>query len=274
MIKKAAKFNLILFLIMIFLAACTAEKKEVQLACKFDPHKIYHFVYDSKVSSRMYENDSLTYAGEQDHNLTYTRRALELLDDNRARLLFEYAMKKDTGQTSTWSTACIMQTNGGISDFETDSSISYAAAEYYQNLFEQTSPVYPEEPVSEGYKWSHSVKVLVDEGRSDANTTYTIKSLVREGGFDCAVIEYQGNILIPLGEECPGEKAVITGGMDRIEVEGVAYFAYKEGLVIREEENSHLVREGTLRQDKETIRFKIDENRYYSSRLIDIETME
>ena len=165
-----------------------------------------------------------------------------------------------------------MASDGKIVDVFPEDDLPDESIDYYRRLFEQASPMYPDEPVSVGYIWSHTVKVLLNEGVTDASTTYKIKSFVREAGFDCAVIEYKGNMIIPLSNKCVDEGMVITEGLDRIEVEGVTYYAYVEGMVIREDESSHLIREGIATRNGKPIRFKIDEKRSCTNSLIEIKT--
>lgn len=267
-----------LIAIGVLIAGCGAEKKEVRLVCKFPQGKEYHFIYDSRKSTHAYENDSLVHSGETAHQIRYVRQVVEVIDSTKAKLRFTYTLdvvppgeKSGTDVdtlTKTWSTEYVMTSDGKIVDFFPEENLPDESIDYYRRLFEQASPMYPDEPVSVGYTWGHTVKVLLDEGVTDASTTYKIKSFVREAGFDCAVIEYKGNMIIPLSNKCMDEGTVITEGLDRIEIEGVAYFAYVEGLVIREDESSHLIREGIATKNGKPIRFKIDEKRNYTNSLI------
>jgi hypothetical protein len=269
----------IIFVTVAYISGCGSQKKEIRLAYKFPADRKYHFTYDSKISVNSFENNKLIYSDDKSFQMTYTQEVLKLIDSTTARLKYTYKLIGDSGHVAirgiessgdSWSTECVMASNGKIVDLPGD-SLSNESLEYYRRLFEQSAPIYPSESISEGYKWSHTFRVRLEDGLTDAVTTYTVKAFVREGGFDCAVIEYKGNMVIPLGKNCSGDKNAFTSGVDRIQVEGVAYFAYVEGIVVREEESSHLVREGSITREKRTTTFKIDEIRNYYNRLKNIE---
>jgi hypothetical protein len=271
----------ILAFVMIYIGGCAAEKKEILLSYKFPLDKRYAFLYDSKSSVTVSENGSPVYSGEKSHRVSYTRRVMEIIDSSTARLRFSYELMEgeppgnrlmaEDDMPWNWSTDFVMAANGRIIDLTDDSGLSGESLEYYRKLFEQTTPMYPDAPVTEGYTWSHTVKVLLEEGLTDATTTYKIKSFARESGYDCAIIEYHGNIIIPLAARSPDDSTVTITGRDRIEVEGLSFFAYVEGIVIKEEEKSHLFREGEMSKGGKITAFTIEEKRSYRSRLVTVE---
>jgi hypothetical protein len=268
---------LISILIVICLIGCGNQKKEIRLVYQFSTDDIYYYVHDIKKSTIVYENDSMTYSGDKTYQISYMAETMENINDSKARLFYSYTMtgekqeaKKDI-KPKKWSSEIIMASNGKIVEFFPDSNISNESIEYYQKMFEQTSPMYPNGLISEGYTWNNSYKVLLDDGMTDASTTYKLKSIVREAGYDCAIIEYKGNMVIPLGNSCSEDTSVAVSGVDRIEVEGVTYFAYTKGITIREEEKSTMIREGTQLKDGKTTSFRIEEKRTTLTRLTDIE---
>ena len=110
-----------------------------------------------------------------------------------------------------------------------------ALISYLKNYFEQAWPEFPQGELPIGYNWTQTAKVVMPDETLEASTTYEIKSMVREAGYDCAVIDYKGNMVIPV---LPREKkSTIISGIDRIASEGVIYFAYKEGFVVLQREN-------------------------------------
>ncbi len=257
--------------ILTVLSGCGEQKKEVRLAFKFPTDKVYHFTYDTKSSAVVNENGARTISYEESNRISYSQEVTETIDSATSRLLFSYTqINDDEKMQNKWTTECIMASDGKIIEFFPDSNLSEESIEYYRRLFEQTAPIYPNELVPEGYSWSNSYKVLLDEGMTKALSSYKIKAFVREAGYDCAVIEYKGNMLIPLGTDPIGDGSITISGFDRIEVEGVTYFSYTEGILIRQEENSHLVREGTQIKENKATSFKIEENRNTLTRLVDI----
>lgn len=264
------KLTLIAIGLGMMLSGCGTDKKEIRLDYKFDTGKKYHFVYNSQTSTTAYENDKLVYSGDSTFRVSYVQEAIEIMDDTCARLHFTYTDESQGKSAETWSTEYVMSTNGEITDLATGEDVTEESVEYYKRLLEQAAPMYPDEPVTEGFTWNHTVRILLDEGATDAKTTYKVKSFVREAGYDCAIIEYKGNMIIPLEADCITEDGVAVGH-DKIEVEGAAYFAYTEGIVIKEEENSKLVREGAVTIDGRTTDFKIEEERSYTCTLTNIE---
>ncbi len=95
-------------------------------------------------------------------------------------------------------------------------------------------PVFPTGEISVGFNWTQSAKVMMPSQTMEASTTYEVKSLVREMGYDCAVIEFTGNLIIPI-EPDPADSIQVSG-VDKIETTGKLYFAYKDGLVVLQRE--------------------------------------
>ncbi len=271
MTRRLINRLLIVIALVVVLSGCGEQTKKVRLAFKFPADKVYHYTYDSKSSAVVNENGETTITDERSGRILYSQEVTKTIDSNISRLLFSYTRADEEEKEQVkWTTGCIMATDGKIIEFFPDSNLSDESFKYYRRLFEQTAPIYPHELVPEGYSWTNSYKVLLDEGMTEATTSYKIKAFVREAGYDCAVIEYKGNIVIPLGSNPMGDGSVTVKGVDRIEVEGVSYFSYTEGIMIRQEEDSHLVREGTQKKNKKTTSFKIDEDRNSLTRLVDI----
>jgi hypothetical protein len=273
MMNRGLIRQLIIALFTLVLSGCGEQTKEVRLVFKFPVDKVFHYTYDSKNSSVVYENDKKTISDERSNRIAYSQEALKTIDDTTSRLLFSYSQTDNDGKTQdNWSTECTMLNDGKIIDFTPDGDISDQSLEYYRRLFEQTAPIYPHDLVPEGYSWTNSYKVMLDNGMTEATTTYKIKALAREAGYDCAVIEYKGNIIIPLGDDPMGDGSVKISGTDRINVDGVTYFSYTEGILVRQEEKSHLIRSGTQLKEGKTTAFRIEENRNGLTRLVDITT--
>lgn len=268
---------------LLILTGCESGPKEVKLAYKFPTDKKFHYKYDGEINSTIYENGKLVDSGEKPQKISYTMETAAITDDGNGRLHYVYSTEPSganeiapasaVSDSGVWSTDFVMDPRGRIIDIIAGDETSAETIDYYKKLFEQTSPMYPEEPVSVGYNWNHTVKAVLNTGTTDASTTYKIKALVREAGYDCAVIEYKGTMFIPLADNLSKDPDITASGHDRIDVEGVVYFAYTLGTIVREEETSHVVREGILTRGKQEINFKIDEIRNFTSRLVEIENL-
>jgi hypothetical protein len=121
--------------------------------------------------------------------------------------------------------------------------------EYIKKLYEQLAPRYPDLPVSDGYKWSNNIKVMLQDGETrDAVTTYTIKGFVKEAGYDCVIIEFEGNTIVPFQSEYKSKKGdgtVLETRIDKRKSKGVSYLAYKEGIIIKDDYSYESLSEGT-----------------------------
>jgi hypothetical protein len=124
--------------------------------------------------------------------------------------------------------------NGKIMDLEVSGESDEAYTEYLRNFYEQGMPVFPDNEISQGYKWTQTYKVILEGEEMEASTTYEAKSFVRERGYDCLVLEYDGNLILPIAEKETDEYS--ERGVNRINATGLMYFAYKEGIVILQRE--------------------------------------
>lgn len=101
---------------------------------------------------------------------------------------------------------------------------------WLKEFYQQGWPRLPHGTVGVGSSWAHTTPVKMPEGTVDATTTYTLTSLVRESGYDCAVIEYSGDVLLPFEGYTKDNKYEV--GVERTTVSGVMYFAYNEGIIV------------------------------------------
>jgi len=85
-----------------------------------------------------------------------------------------------------------------------------------------------------GRSWTQNTLVALPNETLEASTTYKLSSFAREAGYDCVLIEYAGNLIIPFGPS--PDDSTQRSGIDHISTEGVMYFAYKEGLVVLQRE--------------------------------------
>ena len=259
---------------VILFAGCESGNRQVTLTYKFDADKIYHFKFDSRTSSSMYEKGELVYRGDKKHEILYTQETVEIIDSSKARQRFTYTITNSSDKNhgpDEWSSEFVMSNDGRVVGFDDENNGAQQSLDYFRQLMEQAAPVYPEQPISPGYSWNNTVKVLLEEGPVDASTIYTLKDIVREAGYDCAVIEYKGTMIIPLDKGAQDNPDADISGTDRIEVEGVTYFAYKEGIVIKEQESSRLLREGSVVKDSKAIDFRIEEDRTSKTIITNIE---
>lgn len=280
-----AKLILTSFLLaasIIVLIKCGTEKKEVLLRLKFNENQILRWATSSKNHIEIYENDSLVSVENPQRQFEMTEEVVEVIDSATARLKLTTYFEKEIPdkQDSTKFTKVsdsdmveYIQNNRGVDlDLMPYDTASIERLEYNKKLYEQLAPRYPDEPVSEGFKWNNSIKVMLQNGETkDAISTYTVKGFVKEAGYDCAIIEFKSNSIVPFRTEYPnkdGKGVVIETRIDKRNSVGTAYFAYKEGIIVREDYSFDFLGEGTREKNKGVFKLKIVESASHSYHLI------
>lgn len=256
-----------LILLSMLLLSCTEGTKEIQLSFKYKPGMILEYKQDSKRQTEIYTADSLVKKEVDVSLATVKQNILKIINDSTYKVneidTWHYTKpnKDDSTQldsvTYSREMDLIVLQNGKIIDF-TFKDPEDKAASYMKNYYEQGMPVFPSTKVYPGYSWTQTTSVMLPSETMNASTTYTIKSLVRELGYDCAVIAYTGNLLIPI-EPKDGDKTQ-RSGLDKIQTDGMIYFAYVKGIVIKQTEKWKTEGERTQLTDGEWQRYKFESN--------------
>jgi len=154
-----------------------------------------------------------------------------------------------------------LRPNGQLVDIDFESERKTSQPAYIKQYYEQAFPVFPSQSVTVGHTWTQTTRVTLPEGPVDASTKYTVKSLVRERGYNCAVVEYAGLCVIPLEPSKPDTTMCshLVSGVDRINTDGVMYFAYEDGFVVHERERWRLTGDRVeVTQAGDTLRTKVE----------------
>jgi hypothetical protein len=240
LLSAAGPLAAALLLAAILLTGCEQGRKKVTLRFKYQPG--LHLVYDlnQKANHRRLEGDSVVSRGSSEIQMVIEETVRRMVDDSTAEIL------EFSEWTSTWSKEgdsatsdtnldsremiLYVKPNGKVIDIEFVSKTPEASIDYLENYYEQGFPVFPAGEHSQGYSWTQTTKVLLEEEPVEASTTYKIESFAREQGYDCVVISYDGNLVIPVK---PGpDDSLETRGVNRIQITGMMYFAHKEGITV------------------------------------------
>ncbi|MBU0982332.1 MAG: hypothetical protein KKA42_00560 [candidate division Zixibacteria bacterium] len=250
--KKTLTPVAILLLVAALLGAgCDVADKRVEIRFKFKPGMNLHYTELSRGSYKVFYGDSLA----QDMSNEITKDLLwavdSLRDDSAARIT--ESMTYRVQSVSNLDTAITDSTrerkelilyimpNGKITDVDFGSE---PATRYVKSYLDQGLPVFPAGAHGQGYQWTQTTAVQLAEGPVEATTTFEIKSFAREQGYDCVIIGYRANMVLPIEasrEEMPPKEQVnrtyeFLGGRDNITSTGHIYFAYTEGHVVRQKE--------------------------------------
>ena len=258
-------------IIVLFLSAllfhCGTEKDDVLLRLKFKENQKVSWKADVKRMTKIYEDDSLVYNKELHSVSKAIEEVIEVIDSaaSRIRLTEFYEHTKPDERDSTTEATVVdsyvveyVQNDRGVTlEFQFVDKYGPELSEYYQKLNEQMAPRYPDVPVQKGYSWSNSIKVMLQDNEvRNATSTFRVRDFVREAGYDCAVIEFEGNAIVPYKGKRE-EEDVTEIRVDKIFNEGVFYLAYREGIIIRHEYKFEFNGEGVKIKDGKEINLRV-----------------
>jgi hypothetical protein len=253
-LKKLTAAVLVLMIATLF--GCSQGDKTVTLTFKFTPGQVLKYEQNSRRSFKVWEADSLVDQGQTDYLVEVTDEVLEIDDegiaDVRENAVWSYTMpnKEDSDKIDSVrferEMVIRLRSNGKLEDIEAGPEIKAASIAYIKNYYKQGMPTFPSGEHAPGYSWTQSTSVVTNEETVEASTSYKIKSIAREAGYDCAVIEFEGNLVIPI-QPNPSD-SVLRSGVDKVTTTGVMYFAYREGIVVSQRER------WVIDGDRETIR--------------------
>lgn len=224
----------------LFAAGCGQGTKTITLRFKFTPGEKVVYDLSQKTNSRASEGDSVISKGTHEIQMTIEDIVRRMVDDSTAEVLestkwkYTTITKNDSNivDTNEYSREMVLYTNpnGKVVDVEFTSEMSESSMAYMKSYIDQAMPVFPSGEHGQGYSWTQTTRVLLDDEPVEASTTYEIKSFAREQGYDCVVISYDGNLVVPVK---PNPKdSIQRSGVNRIQITGMMYFAYKEGITV------------------------------------------
>lgn len=146
--------------------------------------------------------------------------------------------------------------SGKITNIRFDSSYGPHDAETYRRTMEQTSVAFPDHPVRPGYEWKKVTKVYHEGKEWESEINSTFKAIVRESGYDCALIEVKGNSVVPVEVVKPDGTKMVS--FDVTTLDGYRYLAFKEGLIIRQYEHKQLNRQLMEITGSDTAKYNIN----------------
>lgn len=244
--KKIATAALTIVAVCLCLG-CTQGDKKVQLRFKLGPETELTYKQVNRNSVEVIKGDSTLYDYEITYDAVVSYLTEEMLTDTSwivdelVTWTWTEPNKEDSTKLDTLSRdrqlKMTMYASGRVSDISAIDTTQAHRLEYIKQYYEQGLPHFPAGEHAPGYSWTQTTKVIIPDNPSEtteASTTYTIKSLVRESGYDCAVIEFDGKMFIPV--DMMSEDSAKVTGVDRIKATGAIYFAYREGFIVMQRE--------------------------------------
>lgn len=256
----------------VFLAGCTQGDKKIMLRYKFEPGLKLSYEQMSKRTSKVIQADSTIKECSMTFDVKVEQLVKRVFRDSTAKIMeisswkYEKPSEEDSSVTDTIEEVrelvLHVQPDGKVLDVQFSRGEHYTSVRYIKNYYEQGMPVFPPHEVSPGYTWTQTTKVVLPGESMEASMTYKITSLVREAGYNCVVIECDGNMVIPI--ESHPQDSVQHSGLDRIKSNGLLYFAYKEGMVILQREQwlidryRRKIHDGKTDEHREEVELDID----------------
>lgn len=242
--RKITALIVTIALITMIVGSCMQGEQRIGLRFKYEPGLVLTYKQIANRSYQVIEADSIVKKDAIQYDIDVEMEFIRFVDDTTYEIAergeWEYTVpsKEDSTkmETMTRTSETILRTlsNGKIvgADFEQKKNDNEIA--YVTNYYEQGMPVFPsgEKPI--GYSWTQTTKVVMPTETMEASTTYHLKSEVRHAGYDCAVIEYEGNMILPI--EPNPEDSLPRSGLDRVKTNGIMYFAHKEGMIVEQKE--------------------------------------
>ncbi|MEW6049472.1 MAG: hypothetical protein AB1644_00155 [Candidatus Zixiibacteriota bacterium] len=227
------------------LQSCGTGGEEISLRFKFEPG--LKLVYDqtTRRSLTVTEADSVTKQSSATILLQIEQTVRRVLPDTSAEILerdsWDYTQvnEKDSTKLDTVrgsrEMVVFVKPNGKVVDIDFTSEMDSSTASYIEDYFDQATPVFPSGELRPGQSWTQETSVFIDSVPTVASTCYIFTGVERQLGYRCAVITYDGNLVIPV--KISPQDSTQRQGVDRIRATGTMYFAYQEGCVVMQVEN-------------------------------------
>ncbi len=251
---------------ILLVGSCSEGNRHVNLRFKYVEGMLLKYEQVSKGSVTVIKADTVYSEQPTNHTASVTQEVTRFLNDSTAEIreigTWESTRPSEEDSTQMVTVERRVETllhilpNGKVADFEVVDLPRRYRASYARSYFDQGMPVFPsgERPI--GYSWTQTTKVVLPEEAMEASITFEIKSLVRYAGYDCAVIDYEGNLVIPV-DPVPDDSTQ-RQGIDRVMIKGLMYFGYKEGLIIEQRESWNVDGERRRLEEGEFVNFRVE----------------
>lgn len=232
----------VLFAIVILISGCTEGNKTILLRYKFVQGTTTIYETSYKGITRIQIGDSVVV--DRSHEVisrdnVYVRKMVDdttydLLETRTLRFHIVNRLDSSIVDTTRVEDPVIMRvtTRGRVLLAGPPEELTRQISEKSSDSYTQELPVFPVDLITRGQEWTQETTILDGDRTLKATTTYKVESFLRERGFDCVTVSYQGNAVLPPNKSEPGDRHVTN----RLSVNGLMYFAYTEGFVVSQRE--------------------------------------
>jgi len=243
-IRLAAATVLPIVVTLALVIGCSGGNKSVLLRYKYHPGKSTSYQSTQKGNTKIIIGEKLVVDRSNEIITMITSRVESMINDSTAEMMenrsykYHFFNRLDSSVTDTSrtddETVVQVTTRGKLLNVSLLGSDLHQVTENIDNEYKQGLPVFPEHEVTAGREWTQETTILDGGEVIIATTTYRIESFVRERGYDCVTISYEGRTVVPY-ESSPSD-SLYRIGENRLTVSGLMYFAYTEGFVVSQRE--------------------------------------
>ncbi len=215
------------------------------LRYRFAPGKTQTYEHITNRNYQVRMQDSIIDSGSGEYRMIVETTCRNMVNDTTAELIerHTWTVTKQNADDSSKVDSTVteerlsvwMMTNGRINNLEFADEQNVTQSAYTQSVVDQGTPVFPPNRLSKGSNWTQTSKITVGDKQYDASTTFQVTGFMQEGIYNCAVITFNGNMIIPVIES-PTD-SVKRSGVDHITTNGTLYFAPKEGILVKQQEH-------------------------------------
>jgi len=128
-----------------------------------------------------------------------------------------------------------MRQNGEVIDVQSDNpSVTF----FYNTGYKPSQPVFPDRAIVLGHSWTQNFEIEVPYTDPAVVTTeYKLNSFAKLDRFDCAVIDFKGELeydqVFKSPDKNDASKFIVRKSKTKITSEGQIFFAYHEGFMVK-----------------------------------------
>jgi hypothetical protein len=259
--------------------SCSNQPTTFKLTVNHAPvGKVIEYKLESHRVGSAYKNDELVedFDVKVEGDIIYTTQ--KMLGGGDAIVLEENVWSwdepvDDSGQvkriTKDYAYKFQISSTGKVTDLKMLGKSSQVWEDYVREYTNQGMPNFPDQKISAGHSWTQTASVtLPDSEVVEVSTQYTIKGTASKDGYECAIIEYKGNLVLPIFPD-PVDSLSPTG-VDRIELNGILYFSIEAGMAVNSEERRRVVTERSFTKEGKPIERRSEFEAVISYNLISI----
>lgn len=252
---------------LLFWGACSQQPKSFRLRVSYEPvGQVIAYTLTSHRVGKEYRDDSLFRDFDRKTEASIIFTTQKVLPNGNAIVLEEDRWHWDEPVDTTGKVKRVSNEYAYNQEFApTGKIVSFKILgkslpredKYLQNYIEQANPVFPEIDVTVGHQWTQNSTVTLPDGSTgNAVMNYRVKGTAYKTGHQCALVEYQGNMVLPIFSDSTDTTGL--QGVDRADVNGMLYQAVDVGIMVGFEERRRLTADRTMVKEGRKLKVRVE----------------